>query len=83
MTRAQRSLVILTGVTVLSAGLLAQALAAPPGVGADVLVAVSLLLLLVSATLLVRVLRYLARAASAGANSGQRAQEADAAGREQ
>ncbi len=61
MSRAQRSLVVLTAVTVLSVGLLAQALSSPGGIGADVLTATSLLLLIFSATLLVRVLRFLTR----------------------
>lgn len=61
MTRAYRSLFVLTPVTILGAGVLAQALAAPAGPAADTLVVASGLLLAISATLLVRVLRYLAQ----------------------
>ena len=61
MSRAQRSLVTLTGLTVLSTGLLAQALSGPAGVPADLQVTASAILLLVSAGLLVRVLRHLTR----------------------
>ncbi len=65
MTRAQRSLWVLTALTILAAGLVAQALAAPAGLGTHIQLAASLLLLAVSATLLARVLRYLTRPAGA------------------
>lgn len=61
MTRAHRSLWILLALTVLAAGLLAQTLAGPASPAADVLLAASALLLLTTATLLARVLRYLSR----------------------
>ena len=57
--RAYRSLWILTLVTVLAAGMLAQALAAQAGPVADLLAAGSALLLATSGTLLARVLRHL------------------------
>ncbi|MFD8495793.1 hypothetical protein [Amycolatopsis sp. NPDC059657] len=59
MTRAHRSLLILTALTVLALGTLADGLARSAGIGADVQVAASAVLLIVSALLLVRVLRYL------------------------
>jgi hypothetical protein len=59
MDRAHRSLLILAVVTVLAAGLLAQAVVAPAGPAADVRVAGSLLLLITSSALLVRVLRHI------------------------
>lgn len=61
MTRAHRSLWILTALTVLAAGLLAQALARPAHLATHVELVASLLLLVTSATLLARVLRYLSR----------------------
>lgn len=61
MHRAQRSLWILTASTVFAAGLVSQALAARPGVGTDLLLGASLVILSVSAALLVRVTRYLTR----------------------
>jgi hypothetical protein len=64
MSRAPRSLWILVAATILAAGGLAQALAAPASTGADALVAVSGVLLVVCPVLLVRVLRYLTRALS-------------------
>ena len=64
MTRAHRSLWILTALTVLAAGLTAQALARPAGLGTHLQLAASLLLLAVSGTLLFRVLRYLVRPAT-------------------
>lgn len=63
MDRAHRSLLILAVITVLAAGLLAQAAVAPAGPTADVRVAGSLLLLIISGALLVRVLRHLAQPA--------------------
>ncbi len=75
MTRAHRSLIILTVLTILAGGLLAQALAGPAGIGADVQVGVSSLLLIASATLLIRVLRHLSR--SSGANQAATAIEPD------
>ncbi len=59
MTRAQRSLAILTALTIFATGLLSQALSSRSGVLADVQAAGALLLLLISATLLVRTLRAL------------------------
>jgi hypothetical protein len=59
MTRAHRSLWILTAVTILATGLVAQALAAPAGPGADILLAASALLLVASGALLIRVLAHL------------------------
>ncbi len=59
MSRAHRSLWILITLTVLATGFLAQALAAPAGTGADIQVTTSLVLLIVSAALLIRVLRHL------------------------
>ncbi len=64
MTRAHRSLWTLTAITVLAAGLTAQALAQPAGLGTHIQLAASLLLLAVAATLLGRVLRYLSRPAA-------------------
>ena len=64
MTRAHRSLLILTALTILAGGLLAQALAGPAGIGPDIRVAASALLLIASATLLIRVLRHLAPSAA-------------------
>ena len=61
MTRAQRSLWVLTALTILAAGLVAQALTAPASLGTHILLTASVLLLAVSATLLARVLRYLTR----------------------
>ena len=61
MTRAHRSLWILTAATILSAGLVAQALAGSAGLGTHILLVVSLLLLAVCGLLLIRLLRYLAR----------------------
>jgi predicted anti-sigma-YlaC factor YlaD len=63
MTRAHRSLWILTALTTLTAGVLAQALAAPASLTADIVVVLSALLLAISATLLARVIRHLARPA--------------------
>src|ERR687887_2269543 len=59
MTRAQRSLAVLTVLTIFATGLLSQALSSRSGVLADVQAAGALLLLLISATLLVRTLRAL------------------------
>jgi len=63
MTRAHRSLWILTALTTLTAGVLAQALATPASLTADIVVVLSALLLAVSATLLARVIRHLTRPA--------------------
>lgn len=63
MTRAHRSLIVLAATTVLATGLTSQALAAPAGIGSDIGLAASLLLLIVSATLLMRVGRHLYRPA--------------------
>lgn len=62
MQRAQRSFWVLTATTVFAAGLVSQTLAARPGVGTDVLLGLSVLILVVSAALLVRVTRYLSGA---------------------
>ena len=59
MHRARRSLWTLTALAILSAGLVSRALTAPAGPISDVLFAASLLLLLTTATLLTRVIRYL------------------------
>lgn len=61
MTRAQRSFWVLTALAILTVGSVAQALAAPAGAWADVRLGVSLLLLIVTGTLLVRVLPHLSR----------------------
>lgn len=66
MSRAHRSLWTLMTATILSAGLLAQALAAPASLTADVVVAVSGLALAISAALLGRAMRYLTRAPASG-----------------
>ena len=71
MTRAHRSLWILTALTVLATGLTAQALAQPAGLGTHLQLAAGLLLLTVSATLLIRVLRYLIRPAPPGPRAGE------------
>ena len=63
MRRAQRSLWVLTAVTILTAGAVAQTLAAPGGPRTDVLLAAGLLALATSTTLLVRVLHHLTRTA--------------------
>jgi hypothetical protein len=65
MHRAHRSLWILTALAVFSAGLVSRALTAPAGPVSDVLFAASLLLLLISATLLARVIRYLSQTSAA------------------
>lgn len=59
MDRAHRSLWILTALTILATGLVSQSLTATAGPVSDVLFAASLVLLIVSGTLLVRVIRYL------------------------
>jgi hypothetical protein len=61
MTRAHRSLWILITATIVCAGIVAQALAAPASGVADVMVAVGGVLLVACAVLLTRVLRYLTR----------------------
>jgi hypothetical protein len=61
MSRAHRSFWILTAVTILAAGLVAQMLAAPAGTGTDILLAASVLLLAASGGLLIRVIAYLTR----------------------
>ena len=61
MTRAHLSFWILTILTVLAAGQVAGALARPAGLGTHLVLAGSVLLLAVSATLLARVLRHLTR----------------------
>lgn len=61
MTRAHRSLLILTTVTVLAAGMTAQTLTEPAGAGADIQFAASAILLVISGTLLLRVMRHLSR----------------------
>ena len=61
MTRAHRSLLILTTVTVLAAGTTAQTVIKPAGVGADIQFAASAILLIISGTLLLRVMRHLSR----------------------
>ena len=61
MTRAHRSLLILTTVTVLAAGMTAQTLIEPAGVGADIQIAASAILLVISGTLLLRVVRHVNR----------------------
>jgi hypothetical protein len=61
MARAQRSLAVLIMLTILATGLLSQALSSRSGVLADVRAAGALLLLVISATLLVRTLSVLTR----------------------
>ena len=61
MTRAHRSVLILTTVTVLAAGMTAQTLTEPAGAGADIQLAASAILLVISGTLLLRVMRHLSR----------------------
>lgn len=61
MDRAHRSLWILTALVILATGLVSQFLSAAAGPVSDVLLATSLVLLVVSGTLLVRVIRYLSR----------------------
>ena len=61
MTRAHRSLLILTTVTVLAAGTTAQTLTEPAGAGADIQFTASAILLVISGTLLLRVMRHLSR----------------------
>ena len=61
MTRAHRSLLILTTVTVLAAGMTAQTLTKPAGAGADIQFAASAILQVISGTLLLRVMRHLSR----------------------
>ena len=72
MDRAHRSLLMLTLIAVLSAGLLAQAVVAPAGSAADVQVAGSLLLLITSSALLVRVLRHITQPAPPPEPHGRR-----------
>jgi hypothetical protein len=69
MTRAHRSLWTLTALTILAAGLVSQALTAPAGPASDALFAASLLLLITTATLLGRVIRYLSRATPSGSST--------------
>ncbi len=59
MPRAHRSLIILTVMTILTTGLASQALSGPAGTASDIQLGASLLLLITSTILLVRVLRYL------------------------
>ena len=59
MNRAHRSLWVLTALAVLAVGLVSRALTATAGPLSDGLLAGSLLLLVITGTLLVRVLRYL------------------------
>jgi uncharacterized membrane protein len=68
MHRAHRSLWILTALTVLAAGLVSQALTARAGPVSDGLLALSVVLLVITGTLLTRVLRYLSRAAAPAAS---------------
>jgi hypothetical protein len=79
MHRAHRSLWTLTALTILAAGLVSQALTARAGPVSDGLLALSVVLLLITGTLLIRVLRYLSRAAAAAAlrNAVPRADRAD------
>jgi uncharacterized membrane protein len=72
MDRAHRSLWILTALTIFAAGLVSQALAATAGPLSDVLVAASLLLLTITGTLLVRVLRYLSRTTARSSTAPRR-----------
>ncbi|MFI7061735.1 hypothetical protein ACIBL3_12180 [Kribbella sp. NPDC050124] len=59
MSRAYRSFIILTAATILSVGTLAHALSSQSSITADLLTAAGLILVIISSTLLVRVLRYL------------------------
>ncbi len=79
MHRAHRSLWTLTALTTLAAGLVSQALTAPAGPISDGLLALSVVLLLITGTLLIRVLRYLSRAAAPAAwrNAESHADRAD------
>jgi ABC-type branched-subunit amino acid transport system permease subunit len=61
MQRAHLSFWTLTAIAVVAAGSAAQALAAPAGTAADVVLAVSLLLLATTMFLLIRVIRHLLR----------------------
>lgn len=70
MNRAHRSLWILTALTLLATGIIAQALAAPAGTPADVTLAAGAILLAVSSTLLVRVVRFLFRTARPAVDLG-------------
>ncbi len=70
MDRAHRSLWILTVLTILAAGVVSQALSATAGPISDVLFAASLLLLVITGTLLVRVIRYLGRVAAGDRQRG-------------
>ena len=59
MNRAHRSMWVLTALALLAVGLVSQSLTASAGPVSDGLLAGSLLLLVITGTLLVRVLRYL------------------------
>lgn len=68
MHQAHRSLWVLTAITILTAGTVAQTLAAPAGALTDVLLMTAVLVLAISSTLLVRVLRHLTRSAPSHPN---------------
>lgn len=61
MNRAHRSLVVLTILDILAVGALAETLSGASSPLADVLTVADLLVLVITSTLLVRVLRYLTR----------------------
>ena len=80
--RAQRSLWILTALAILAAGLVSQALTAPAGPVSDALLALSVLLLVITGTLLARVVRFLSRASGpAGSNTAHAPEPPAAPGR--
>jgi hypothetical protein len=69
MNRAHRSLWTLTALAIFAAGLVSRALTAPAGPASDVLFGASVLLLLGTATLLARVIRYLSRTSTTRSGS--------------
>ncbi len=81
MSRAHRSFWVLTAVTVLAAGLVADALAADAGPAADIALAAGALLLATSTALLIRVLRHLVTSAGRHHAVPPAAQTADGRGR--
>jgi hypothetical protein len=77
MNRAHRSLWILIVLAIFSAGLVSRGLTAPAGPVSDVLLAASLLLLLISATLLAWITRYLSRTSAAPTRTTPRRPSSD------
>ena len=75
MHRAHRSLWTLTALTILATGLVSQALTGRAGPVSDGMLALSVILLLITGTLLIRVVRYLSRAGTAAESTTARAHQ--------